>query len=132
MNDEQPREFISVERDGDTVHVRGQFTVPDKVVQRNLRGLNDAITHSTDPYADLMETPSAFRLLFDQFRGPEPDGTRIRFTGNFDAIEDFVGSDAEFRDGRLLFGTTTGPLTAAPGDWIVRQPDGTFRVEPDA
>jgi hypothetical protein len=44
----------------------------------------------------------------------------IRFNGNFDEIEKFVGGDAEFRDGQLVVATLEGPLRAADGDWIIK------------
>jgi hypothetical protein len=50
----------------------------------------------------------------------------LRFGGNFDEIEAFVGGDAEFRDGELLVATLEGPLRAAPGDWIVKGVKGEF------
>jgi len=57
---------------------------------------------------------------------------RIQFHGNFEEIEDFVGGDTEYRDGKLLVATPFGPLTAKPGEWIIREADGSFWVEPDA
>ena len=53
---------------------------------------------------------------------------KIKFHGNFDEIEKFVGGDAEFRNGKLLVATLDGPLWASPGDWIVKDVDGKFRV----
>ena len=53
---------------------------------------------------------------------------KIQFHGNFDEIEKFVGGDAEFRNGKLLVATLDGPLWASPGDWIVKDVDGKFRV----
>jgi hypothetical protein len=50
----------------------------------------------------------------------------LRFGGNFDEIEAFVGGDAEFRDGELLVATLEGPLRAAPGDWIIKGVKGEF------
>ncbi len=50
----------------------------------------------------------------------------IQFTGNFDEIEEFVGGDAEFRDGALLVATPQGPLTAKDQEWIIKHGDGTF------
>lgn len=50
----------------------------------------------------------------------------IQFTGNFGEIEEFIGGDAEFRDGQLLVATLEGPLRAAPGDWIIKGIKGEF------
>jgi hypothetical protein len=50
----------------------------------------------------------------------------VRFTGNFDEIEQFVGGDAEFRNGELLVATLEGPLRAANGDWIIKGIKGEF------
>lgn len=50
----------------------------------------------------------------------------IQFTGNFDAIERFVGGDAELRDGELIVATLEGPLRAAPNDWIICGVKGEF------
>lgn len=47
-------------------------------------------------------------------------------TGNFAAIEDFVGGDAEWRDGELIVATLEGPLRASHGDWIIRGVKGEF------
>lgn len=45
----------------------------------------------------------------------------VQFTaGNFNEIEEFVGGDAEFRDGELIVATLEGPLRAAPNDWIIK------------
>lgn len=44
----------------------------------------------------------------------------VQFAGNFEEIERFCGGDAEWRNGKLLVATTEGPLTANPGDWIIR------------
>ena len=46
--------------------------------------------------------------------------------GNFDEIEEFVGGDAEFRDGELIIATLEGPLRAAPNDWIIKGIKGEF------
>lgn len=46
--------------------------------------------------------------------------------GNFDAVEAFVGGDAEFRFCQLVVATPQGALRADPQDWIVRSGDGTF------
>lgn len=50
----------------------------------------------------------------------------IQFTGNFTEIEDFVGADAEFRNGKLLIATLEGPMTASPNDWIIKGIKGEF------
>lgn len=50
----------------------------------------------------------------------------IQFNGNFDEIEQFVGGDAEFRNGSLVVATLEGPLHASPGDWIIRGVKGEF------
>ena len=56
----------------------------------------------------------------------------IQFTGNFDAIEEFVGGDAEYRAGQLVVATLHGALFANRADWIVRDAHGRFSVVPDA
>ena len=50
----------------------------------------------------------------------------IQFTGNFDEIEEFVGGDAESRDGKLLVATLEGPLWASNEDWIIKGVKGEF------
>ena len=50
----------------------------------------------------------------------------VQFTGNFDEIEEFVGGDAEFRDGKLLVATLEGPLHASHLDWIIKGVEGEF------
>lgn len=50
----------------------------------------------------------------------------IQFRGNFSVIEDFVGGDAEFRDGELIIATIEGPLRASPNDWIIKGVKGEF------
>jgi len=45
---------------------------------------------------------------------------------NFNQIEEFVGGDAEFRDGELIVATLEGPLRAAPNDWIIKGVKGEF------
>lgn len=45
---------------------------------------------------------------------------------NFDAIEEFVGGDAEFRQGALIVATLEGPLKASPGDYIIKGIKGEF------
>ncbi len=48
----------------------------------------------------------------------------VRFDGNFDEIELFVGGDSEFRDGELVIATLEGAMRASPGDWIIRGVQG--------
>jgi len=55
----------------------------------------------------------------------------IQFTGNFDEIENFVGGDAEFREGRLLVAGPKGPIWADDGDWICKKLNGEFYVSSD-
>ncbi len=51
----------------------------------------------------------------------------VRYTGpNFDEMEEFVGGDAEFRDGELLIATAEGAMHASPGDWIIKGIKGEF------
>ena len=50
----------------------------------------------------------------------------VQFNGNFDLIEDFVGGDAEFRNGELVIATSEGPLHASPNDWIIKGVKGEF------
>lgn len=50
----------------------------------------------------------------------------VRFVGNFDEIEAFVGGDAEFRNGELVIATLEGPLRASDGDWIIKGVKGEF------
>jgi hypothetical protein len=52
--------------------------------------------------------------------------TALRFSGNFDEIEAFVGGDAEFRGGELVVATPQGALRASDGDWITKTWRGTF------
>lgn len=52
----------------------------------------------------------------------------IQFTGNFAAVERFVGGDSEWRGGHLVVATRQGALKAYRDDWIVKNPDGTFRA----
>ena len=44
----------------------------------------------------------------------------IQFNGNFDEVENFVGGDAEFRNGKLLIATLEGAMEANPKDWIIK------------
>jgi hypothetical protein len=56
----------------------------------------------------------------------------IRFTGNFDEIEKFVGGDAEFRDGKLVVATLEGAMRAELGDWIIKGiADEFYPCKPD-
>jgi len=51
----------------------------------------------------------------------------VQYTGaNFNDIEEFVGGDAEFREGQLVVATLEGPLRASPGDWIIKGVKGEF------
>lgn len=50
----------------------------------------------------------------------------VKFTGNFDEIEKFVGGDAELRNGELVVATLEGPLRARPGDFIIKGVEGEF------
>ena len=50
----------------------------------------------------------------------------LQFNGNFDEMEEFVGGDAEFRDGQLLIATLEGPIRASKGDWIIKGVKGEF------
>jgi hypothetical protein len=67
-----------------------------------------------------------------RFRSRPVEIEAIQFDGNFDEIEQFVGGDAEFREGELIIATLEGPLRAAPKDWIVKGLKGEFYpVKPD-
>lgn len=58
------------------------------------------------------------------------DGMKsIQFTGNFDECEEFVGGDAEFRNGALLIATQQGPLVVQNNHWIVNR-KGKFTTQP--
>ena len=46
--------------------------------------------------------------------------------GNFSDLEDFVGGDAEFRNGELVIATLEGAMRASPGDWIIKGVKGEF------
>jgi len=50
----------------------------------------------------------------------------VQFKGNFAEIEEFVGGDAEFREGILFIATLEGPLKASPNDWIIKGVNGEF------
>lgn len=50
----------------------------------------------------------------------------IQFNCNFDELEQFVGGDAEFRNGKLIIATLEGPLCASPGDYIIKGVKGEF------
>lgn len=54
----------------------------------------------------------------------------VQFVGNFDEIEQFVGGDAEFRDGKLVAASRQGPLRASHGEWLVLEHCGRFVVYP--
>lgn len=51
------------------------------------------------------------------------NGTKVaavRFTGDFTAIELFVGGNSEWRGNRFVIAGPEGALRGGPGDWIVR------------
>lgn len=50
----------------------------------------------------------------------------VQFVGNFGEIEEFVGGDAEWREGELIVATLEGAMHASRGDWIVRGTEGEF------
>jgi len=51
----------------------------------------------------------------------------IRFAHtNFEEIEDFVGGDAEFRNGELIIATPEGAMMVRPNDWIIKGVNGEF------
>ncbi|MCX6986163.1 MAG: hypothetical protein NT118_15650 [Lentisphaerae bacterium] len=50
----------------------------------------------------------------------------IQFKGNFDAIEAFVGGDAEWRGSELIVATRNGPLKASHHDWIIKGVNDEF------
>ena len=50
----------------------------------------------------------------------------IQFAGNFAEIEQFVGGDAEFRNGELVIATLEGAMHASPQDWIIKGIQGEF------
>jgi hypothetical protein len=60
------------------------------------------------------------------FRKKPVEIQAIQFNGNFEEIEQFVGGDAEFRNGQLTVATLEGPLRASRGDWIIRGIEGEF------
>lgn len=45
---------------------------------------------------------------------------------NFEVIEAFVGGDVEFREGKLLVASPSGPLWVKEGEWIVKDSNGDF------
>lgn len=53
----------------------------------------------------------------------------VRFTGNFDEIERFVGGDAEWRVNQFVVAGPDGALRGADRDWIVRGRNQSFFVE---
>ena len=62
-----------------------------------------------------------------RFRKKPVEIDAVLYTGpNFDEIEEFVGGDAEFRNGELTVATLEGPLHASPGDWIIKGVKGEF------
>jgi len=50
----------------------------------------------------------------------------LQFCGNFDELEEWIGGDAEFRNGELVIATLEGPLRAAPNDYIIKGIKGEF------
>lgn len=50
----------------------------------------------------------------------------LQFIGNFTEIENFVGGDAEFREGKLLIATLEGSLLVSSEDWIIKGIKGEF------
>lgn len=60
------------------------------------------------------------------FKKVEIVGSIQFVNANFEAIEAFVGGDAEFREGKLLVASPSGPLWAKEGEWIVKDSDGDF------
>jgi len=52
--------------------------------------------------------------------------TAKQFTGNFEAIEEFVGGDATNHGGGILVATKQGALTAEDRGWIIKQGSGEF------
>jgi hypothetical protein len=59
----------------------------------------------------------------------------IRFDGfskdGWDAVEAFVGGDAESRNGKLVIATLEGAMTASQGDWIIKGVKGEYPCKPD-
>ncbi|MGO4181826.1 hypothetical protein AB4Z17_11640 [Paenibacillus sp. TAF43_2] len=54
----------------------------------------------------------------------------VKFNGNFDEIEKFVGGDADFRNGGIVVATLDGPLFAKNGDYIIKDPNNKFSACP--
>ena len=50
----------------------------------------------------------------------------VQFTGNFGEVEEFVGGDAELRNGELVIATLEGAMHASPNDWIIKGIKGEF------
>ena len=51
----------------------------------------------------------------------------IQFKGpNFTELEEFVGGDAEFRNGELVIATLEDAMRASPDDWIIKGVKGEF------
>ena len=54
----------------------------------------------------------------------------IQFDGpNFEEIEKFCGGDAEMRGGYMVVATLQGALRVKPGQWIVKNVDGSFATQ---
>lgn len=52
----------------------------------------------------------------------------LRFMGNFEEVEEFVGGDAELRKGVLVVASTQGPLKVKDGQHIIKHPEGLLQV----
>lgn len=50
----------------------------------------------------------------------------IQFTGNFGELEDFVGGDANFKNGEMVIATLEGAMRVSLGDWIIKGVKGEF------
>lgn len=51
----------------------------------------------------------------------------VQYTGqNFGEMDEFVGGDAELRDGQLFIATLEGEMRASLGDWIIKGVKGEF------
>lgn len=54
----------------------------------------------------------------------------VRYNGNFEEIEQFVGGDADFRNGGIVVATLDGPLAAKNGDYIIKASNNKFSACP--
>ena len=50
----------------------------------------------------------------------------VQFTGNFAQIKEFVGGDADYRNGELVIATLEGAMRASLNDWIIKGVKGEF------